>query len=524
MREKLLVRVMLVAALAICCHACTDKDEAVPSQPKAEELSTNPHAISQEQALASLRDFLASFEDGETRSAMQGRRVKDIYPVEFHEDATRAANGDAVDCENLLYVVNFENEQGYAILAADDRVKDDVLAVVEEGSMSASTMKAAAGRAVRVTRPIFSSFPTEGPGYFQSPRYADEIFVNPNTVDLADSTGAEKDTLAGNFDPMGATITEPEEPTGPVFNPTDKKPLIDLNGELTGEFVYDKARNDLYDENKEGTGKDTWKRNPNGSMEIKYGDWQAVKTTATLLQDFKNWDQHAPYNSLYPMRSNWSEEDVVDMGKAYVGCVPLALAKVVLYMGVPQSYNGIDMLQLRDAVRDGKWNNKIPELLFRISEDCHAKYFRNGTFCFPFRAKRFFNNHGYSNAEKKDYSFSIVTSMIDKSHPLIMVSIPRFHITRSHCWNIDGYKILKRDITYTYYDSSGKVTRTNHYVDEHNMVHCDFGWGGRHNGYYTSGVFKLDDQDAEYDNVKADNSLHTHCNNYKKIIYYDCAK
>lgn len=516
MKKNLLVRAMLVAVLLVCCNSCDDREEIPSSQPKSEKVSCNPHAISQEQALASLQDFMNSFENVATRSAMQSRRVKDIYPVEFRKDVTRAG-ADTIDCENLLYVVNFENEQGYAILAADDRVKDDVLAVVEQGSMSPQAMKAAAKKVMITNRPIFSGFPITGPGYFQMPEYPGEIFMNPNTVDLADSI--EGDTLVGNFDTTGLTVTEPNEPT---FTPNpDVEPFVDLNGELTGSFVYENARNDLYDENHEESGKDTWKRDPNGHMEISYGDWKVAGSTALLLKDFTNWNQHAPYNNLYPMRSNWSSDKSEDQGKAYVGCVPLALAKVVLYLGVPQNYKGIDMAELKELSRDGKWYNNIAVLLYGISEDCHSKYFRNGTFTFPFRAKKFLKNHGYTKVDKREYSFSVVRSMIDKNHPIIMVSMPRLHITKSHSWNIDGYKIMQQEIAYRYYDWQNKLVRTDYYRKERNMVHCDFGWGGDHNGYYTSGVFKLNDPDAEFDNQPIKEKT-THYNNYKRIIYYDC--
>ncbi len=39
------------------------------------------------------------------------------------------------DVEDLLYIVNFENEAGYAILGADDRL-EPVYAVVDEGSLT----------------------------------------------------------------------------------------------------------------------------------------------------------------------------------------------------------------------------------------------------------------------------------------------------------------------------------------------------------------------------------------------------
>lgn len=135
MKRKCFERILsavFIAILAFANYACDNKEE-IPPRDKEKQESKNPHAISQEQALASLQAFLASFDDETTRSVMNGRRVKDIFPVEYKKDVTRGDVND-IDCENLLYVVNFEDEKGFAFLAADDRVKDDVLAVVEQGT------------------------------------------------------------------------------------------------------------------------------------------------------------------------------------------------------------------------------------------------------------------------------------------------------------------------------------------------------------------------------------------------------
>ena len=513
-----MLSMLLVTALTLCNYACESEDELVHPKPRQEDVSTNSHALSQEQAMASLQDFMESFDGGTTRSAMH-RRVKEVFPVEYYKDVTRAG-ADTVDCENLLYVVNFEDDQGYAILAADDRIKDAVLAVIEHGNMSVATMRAASGSANMNFRPIFSGFPTTGPGYISSEQHPDEIFMNPNTVDLRDSI--EGDTLVGNFDPCGLTVTEP---TTPDFTPNpSREPVIDINGELIGGFVYDKARNDLYDENVANGENITPKpEGDGGSMEISYGGWKLVSLVPPLLDAFWEWDQHAPFNNLYPSCFQFWGNGVKSHADA--GCVPLALAKVMTYLEQPKRYtyerHTIDWGVLKKTAMTDEGKSHAAMLLYQISRDCHSIYFYNGTFTFPFQAKRFLANHGYTNVHKRNYSFERVSSMISKKHPVIMFSMPRFHITKSHCWNVDGYKILKRDITYKYYDSKKNLVRTDCYVDIHNMVHCDFGWGGLHNGYYTSGVFKLNDQDAEYDHPEIGNNRKTHYNNYKRILSYD---
>ena len=56
-----------------------------------------------------------------------------VSPEVLNPDGTRSEA--TADVEDLLYIVNFENEAGYAILGADDRL-EPVYAVVDEGSLT----------------------------------------------------------------------------------------------------------------------------------------------------------------------------------------------------------------------------------------------------------------------------------------------------------------------------------------------------------------------------------------------------
>ena len=53
------------------------------------------------------------------------------------------------------------------------------------------------------------------------------------------------------------------------------------------------------------------------------------------------------------------------------------------------------------------------------------------------------------------------------------------------------------------------------------MVHCDFGWEGYCNGYFTSGVFNLAGNDVLYDDPYDNGTLDTNYNWYLKIIQYN---
>ena len=75
-----------------------------------------PHAVPVEQALEELQSVLEEIDT----------------PA---EDGAVTRSEATADVEDLLYIVNFENEAGYAILGADDRL-EPVYAVVDEGSLT----------------------------------------------------------------------------------------------------------------------------------------------------------------------------------------------------------------------------------------------------------------------------------------------------------------------------------------------------------------------------------------------------
>lgn len=92
------------------------------------------------------------------------------------------------------------------------------------------------------------------------------------------------------------------------------------------------------------------------------------------------------------------------------------------------------------------------------------------------------------------------------------------NVIKSHSWNIDGYKIKERTVKTDVYSGMWlKETKTR--KETCKMVHCDFGWQGRCNGYYVSGVFKLNDPNIEHDSGDYDGS--NHYNKFLNIITYD---
>lgn len=105
--------------------------------------------------------------------------------------------------------------------------------------------------------------------------------------------------------------------------------------------------------------------------------------------------------------------------------------------------------------------------------------------------------------------------MINNGKPLLICAVPGLNLTKSHAWNIDGYKIKERTVTKKYYENNVLVNTTTE-TETYNMVHCDFGFSGEGNGYYVSGVFKFNDPESEKDNIYDESNKDTR--NYNVLI------
>lgn len=513
------------------------QEDVISVQSSDEQKDTvSPYNIPLDSALSYLDDFLKENSNLVSRSDHY-RKVVDAYPVK-NISSIKSRSG-AADCENIIYVANFADESGYAILAADNRISEKVIAVTEEGSMNPGIMYAAQidPNESEDQPDIYNDYPLTGPGFVTDPE-SDELFMNPNTVSLY--IEEENDTLIGDF--RDDDLDAEDENGNPIPNssnsPNQNMQLLTANlclnyaiNEINGDGGNgdDDGGNSDEDEDDDNGG-DPEKDHNGGSgspnptkpnrTEITNSPWETTKIVNPILSRYVYWHQRSPFNDLYPKRRKY-----IIFGhrrKAPAGCFPLALAKIMTHFKSPTSYtfNGttVNWDALRNSFMYGDGKSSAATLLKGISEGLDSWYFYGGTFSFPQKVTSYMRHIGIRNSHSKGYKFSLVTEMIDKGLPMIMYSVPSIRVWQAHAWNIDGYKIKRREVVTTIYkdykiESQTKKTETSE------MVHCDFGWQGDCNGYYVSGIFRLNHSSADLDGPKTDDRCHY--NNLLKIITYD---
>ena len=147
-----------------------------------------------EDALNSLNQYLEIVDGEVTKSGLiqKKRTIKSVDAIKPARLYTKSV-ADSANCENLIYLVNFDNDQGYALLSADTRIPTDIISIVDIGSLTKDDLYAALD--IR-GREIFPEYPSTGSGVFYDAD-STEMYMNPNTFSLYDA--ASNDSYVGNF-------------------------------------------------------------------------------------------------------------------------------------------------------------------------------------------------------------------------------------------------------------------------------------------------------------------------------------
>ena len=489
-------KLSIIAALVMagCCLTGCVSNLDMPPAPVTEtnrDSGTNPYRISEEEALANLDAFFAANSGGNTRTSAPAPRVKNLIGIRNYDKATR---GEAEDTTTLLYVANFETQQGFALLAADKRVDTPVIGVSEQGEISEDAI--ARYEATYGKRPLYKGFPLDGPGFFTDtvPGGGTETFINPNTVDFY--IEEEGEYLIGDFDTSGY---EPLNTMNSSTTPNDELETYIVGSSI--DYVWNNINDNKVNDNhmRDPRGLDGVEIGGGGSGPTLHESDVVIK--GPLLSDFVRWEQSPYLNENFPMVQKFLSKKE---RHASTGCFPLALAKILAYNRIPEVFTYHDHTFNWNIIANDRWGTFSETALFlrAVADGCNPWYFYEGTFVFPYRAKKFLSRNGYHGVANIENSFDRIKSMIDNNHPLAISGMPGIKFYNAHAWNIDGYRTSKYG------------------AQDIKMVHCDFGWGGDCNGFYIDGVFNLKSKYNIYDNEN-DNGKKINYNNSVRILVYD---
>ena len=92
------------------------------------------HNVSIEKALSELNIVMKGINDFSSTRNINQRQVSTISTIKISDVGNITRSSKAINTDKLMYIANFENEAGYAILGADDRLAS-IIAIIDQGNL-----------------------------------------------------------------------------------------------------------------------------------------------------------------------------------------------------------------------------------------------------------------------------------------------------------------------------------------------------------------------------------------------------
>jgi hypothetical protein len=170
-----------------------------------------------------------------------------------------------------------------------------------------------------------------------------------------------------------------------------------------------------------------------------------------------NWDEGCGYNDFMPTLTCTQE-----CGRAFVGCVSVAMAQVMRYHSHPQGYNYNNMPNGAGNIH----NATLMANIFNTFPSNEQQLYCWGTGISNNNqfGNVMTNSFGYSSAIQGGFNSTTVRSNLNQGRPVILIGTGALS---SHMWVTDGY--LR-----TVFCSGQTLLK----------LHMNWGWGGQGNGLF----------------------------------------
>ena len=431
------------------------------------EIANNTPKVSEEEAmnraLGAVNSLFTFTKSGKARTIKNSNALTTPKVV-----STKSLEEESAS-DTVAYIFNFEGDEGFAIVAADERVPEQIIACMESGNFDLGADNP--GLAIfleRVEDYIVQSI-EKAEAYRDS--LAQEIFLKlvAENPELADTT---------------TKIAKPNDT--PLPSSSDSDPLAGTYTEVLNSRTF---------------------------------EWTTVSSVAPLT--VVEWNQTDPYNRFTRVKGRNGDAP-------YTGCVAVATAQIMAYWKYPSSIDGYAMnwtemcRYTSDIFRNHMFNNQwvgsvtdlnapttavdnIARLMERIGAHVGMKYESDGSDADSDNAIKWLKQIGFSGGEKSNYNFNLIKSSLNakrivygRGYSSILkkkfLGLTLYTEKRGHAWNYDGYicQSQRTDRTIVVIDrKTNKVlTSTSSTIYNYqDMVHVNWGWGGDYNGYYMSEVF-----------------------------------
>ena len=405
------VKLLLLFVSIFCFYSCEsamNKSEQSEIDIESDEMSISESSV--DAVLSFVKD--AYPQKYKTLSlTKETLKIEYVTNVSYEKNKFFAPSADNVsrELDTLLCVINFGNDEGFAIVSTQD---NQILAVTESGDLS-----------------------------------VEELIMDYSGNDFENNPKAVISNCVANY--ISSLPSIPVGPIGPI-NPG-------------GPFV------------------------PNDSIDygtVIKGAW--VTESETQIGPFVQMSlgQGYPYN-VYCKDSIGRYVDA--------GCGAIAVIQIMSANKYPNTI-GNTTYSWDAIINQYETSYDVQRILATwirtIGDQCGIEYYKGKKSCTISGAKNCLSLYSrYTNIDTiLNPSYNIVSSMLGNETPLYFRgSRIENGDTLGHAWVVDGSIRQKQSIKL--YNSEGVLT--SEYYDYRNLIHCNWGWNGKCNGYYVMNIFNL---------------------------------
>lgn len=507
--KKILILLVIVGGLFSCLDQDTfnghDSNKAKNSNftdyEKAilAKVFNDRHTMSVEDAQKRAEDAMAflftnNVANNTLKSATQPPKITNVQVIRKSQNLKSSqsdAGYDTILPDTIAYILNFGEDNGYALIAADDRIEQPVLACSDLGNVP------------------------------------DEII--------------EDETLGFILDNVGEYIVNQLE-TAEAKEDSIMDGIIDkLETALPNEYLEEDDNSDESDLKAFRIFRKKKKKYTVSVSNTPITGWNIIAPTEQHLLPIE-WGQGVPYSN--------NVKNKKSCGTVVTGCVATAVAQIMAYWKYPAKIDNItfDWGKLTEktyisnyASGDALARNQVAHLMERIGEGSNMNYGCKSSGTKTYKGRNYMRQVGYQGGSESKYNFNTVVGSLDAGSPVLAKGDRTFkyikvfgkkigYTKNGHAWVIDGYvkkrRLMKQVIT-TYDRKTGKVInqQTSTYYEVANFIHNNWGWNGSNNGWFAEGCFDSyngqvsdptiksysDDFDAgESGNYKYNNKIYTY--------------
>jgi len=207
------------------------------------------------------------------------------------------------------------------------------------------------------------------------------------------------------------------------------------------------------------------------------------------------WSQRSPFNDACPFQTGSSSLRVP------AGCGPIAIAQLLAFYQYPaknvidgKEYAWSQINQCNNTLSPANYpeNAKkvLAEYIYKLGRKMGTQYGNTGSSTLSSNMIAYLRKIGLTQATETNWSELNARNIVyTRKEPFCIIGFYGSAMNECHIWLIDGWHEYVKRTWVTYY--SGLLPLPEQLAGEEwtKLSHCNFGWGGLCDGYYTHGMY-----------------------------------